>query len=114
MQEFSQAWGGQVISNGFVMTLSYNTGSTQRQRLAEILESGIEGLTTTFRVSVVELAWDDFLYDMRNAHFPLFRAGWIQDIPHPHNWVVPYFIGVRAQDIGNRKGSRHRKQDSLN
>ncbi len=96
MQEFSQAWGGQVLSQGFAITLSYNTDNYSRQRLAEIVKTGLEGLTTTFHVNVVELPWPDYLSDLRARMLPLSTGGWQQDIPHPHNWVVPYLSGTYA------------------
>ncbi len=93
LQEFGQAWGGQVMTNGFVFTLTYNTGNTGRQKFAEILKAGIEALNPAFHVNVVELTSSDYNADNFASRMPLFRSGWIQDIPHPHNWARPYLSG---------------------
>ncbi len=96
LQELSLAWNGQVISSGFVFTVSYNTGSLRRQAFAETLETGIEALSPAFQVHVLELPWNEFYYDFHNAHTPIFCTGWIQDIPHPHNWIDPYLLSTYA------------------
>ncbi len=101
LQEFGQAWGGQVIAQGFAITLTYNTGNLQRQKAGEILKSGIEALSPNFHVNIAELEWTQFLAAQRARQLPIFFSGWVQDIPHPHNWVVPYLIGTFAgrQDL---------------
>jgi peptide/nickel transport system substrate-binding protein len=96
MQEFSQAWEGQVAAVGFTLTLAYNEGNTARQAFCEILRDGIEALDPRFHVNVVAPPWPDFLEDLRGSRLPIFVAGWLQDIPHPHNWVVAYLLGTYA------------------
>jgi peptide/nickel transport system substrate-binding protein len=96
MQEFSQAWGGQVSSLGFTLTIAYNEGNETRRIFCETLEAGIEALDPKFHVNVVALPWPDYSEDMRERRLPIFVAGWIQDIPHPHNWLVPYLLGTYA------------------
>lgn len=96
LQEFSQAWGGQVLSQGFVMTLTYNTGNVARQRVAEILKADIEALNPNFHINVQALSVTDYNSDQNNSRIPIFRVGWQQDMPHPHNWLVPYFAGIYA------------------
>jgi peptide/nickel transport system substrate-binding protein len=91
MQEFAQAWGGQVLQHGFEITLAYRTGSLQPQRIAEILKTNLEALTSTFHVNVMTLTLSEYQTDVRAWRLPFFWAGWAQDIPHPHNWVVPWF-----------------------
>ncbi|MBN2394805.1 MAG: ABC transporter substrate-binding protein [Anaerolineae bacterium] len=96
LQEFNQAWGGQVATVGFSLTLSYNQGNATRQAVAEILKAGIEALDPKFHVNVVEMEWPDYLDDTRYSRTPIIISGWMQDIPHPHNWVQPYLIGTYA------------------
>ncbi|OQA17155.1 MAG: Heme-binding protein A precursor [Chloroflexi bacterium ADurb.Bin360] len=96
MEEFSQAWNGQVISSGFAITLSYNSGNLQREQFIESLKAGIEGLSPNFQINKLELPWMDYLPDLRDARIPIFISSWIQDIPHPYNWVQPYLIGTYA------------------
>jgi len=92
LQELSLAWNGQVISSGFVFTVPYNTGSLRSQAFAETLETSIEALSPAFQIHVLELSWEEFHHDFRNAHTPIFLRGWIQDTPHPHNWIDPYLL----------------------
>lgn len=96
LNEFNQAYGGQVASNGFMLTLVYNQGNTARQRAAEILEANVEALDSRFQIEVLGLEWTAYLDDQRAGRLPIFTAGWLQDIPHPHNWVVPYLTGTYA------------------
>jgi peptide/nickel transport system substrate-binding protein len=97
LQEFGQAWGGQVIAQGFAITLTYNTGNFQRQKVEEILKSGIEALSPNFQVNVMESTWEQFLAAQSALQLPLFFGGWMQDYPHPHNWVQPYLLGTFAR-----------------
>jgi peptide/nickel transport system substrate-binding protein len=96
LQEFGQAWGGQVITHGFTLTISYNQGNTSRQALANILKSNIEALNPKFHINVLELPLSDYVIDLRSYYLPIMTAGWLQDIPHPHNWVEPYLLGTYA------------------
>jgi peptide/nickel transport system substrate-binding protein len=89
-QAFQQAWGGQLWTSGFSMTLAYNTGNDQRRRACEILKQGVESITDTFQVNVVGVPWGEYLNDMVAGRLPAFVLGWHQDYHHPHNWVVPY------------------------
>jgi peptide/nickel transport system substrate-binding protein len=93
MQEFQQAWGGQVWTNGFSLTIAYNTGSISRQRACEILKQNIEAITDTFHINVVDMDWTTYLGEMRARRLPLFSTGWMEDYHHPHNWVYPYMHG---------------------
>ncbi len=96
LQEFSQAWDGQVITTGFSLTLTYNQGNVARQHVAEILKADLEALSPQFHVNVVALEWANYLDDVRNSRMPLFVSGWRQDYPHPHSWVAPWLVGTYA------------------
>jgi peptide/nickel transport system substrate-binding protein len=97
--EFEQAWGGQVWSNGFSMTIAYNGGNTQRQAAAEIIKENVESITDTFHITVTDLLWGDYVDAITGSELPLFLIGWIEDYHHPHNWVFPYMhpSGMWAQ-----------------
>ena len=88
--EFQQAWGGEVWSNGFSMTIAYNGGNTQRQAAAEIIEENVESITDTFHITVVDIPWSQFLDAILGSQLPLYAMGWVEDYHHPHNWVQPY------------------------
>lgn len=89
-QEFQQAWGGQVWTNGFSLTLAYNTGNAMRQRVCEILKQNIEAITDTLHVNIVGLDWATLLSEWGAERLPLVMSGWFEDYHHPHNWVQPY------------------------
>jgi len=101
LNQINQAWGGLVGTNGFSVTLVYNLGNTDRLKVAEILKENIEALNPNFHIEILGLDWTTFLNEQRAERLPIFIQGWSQDIPHPHNWVVPYLGGVFAnsQDL---------------
>jgi peptide/nickel transport system substrate-binding protein len=87
MQEFQQAWGGQVWSQGFSMTLAYNEGNDTRQAIAEILAQNLNAITDSFNVSVVGMPWEELLAARRAGQLPIYVGGWLEDYHHPYNWV---------------------------
>lgn len=94
--EFNQAWGGLLEDYGFTITFAYNTGNAQRKAFLENLQTNIQALDPDFTVNVIELDWPTYLADYRAKRLPIATSGWLQDIPHPHNWVVPYLTGTYA------------------
>ncbi len=97
LQELGQAWGGQALSQGLAFTLSYNIGGNPvRQRFAELMKSGLESLSPNLHVTVMALPFNDFNSDRQNARLPLFASGWLQEIPHPSNWVYGYLTDIYA------------------
>jgi hypothetical protein len=91
------AFGGDAATHGFTVTLIYTEGNPTAQSACGILKNGIESLSIKYHVNITSLPWSDLLTQQLNGHLPIFIAGWMQDIPHPHNWVVPYLTGVYAQ-----------------
>ena len=96
VQEFNQAWGGQVAAKGFRVTIAYNTGNLVRQKVAEILKTNIEALDPKYHVDIAGISWPDLLRDIRAKRVPIAVSGWMQDIAHPSNWVQPYLLGTYA------------------
>ena len=97
LQEFGQAWGGQVLSNGFVMTVPFSIGDPERQAFANVLKTGIEGLNPNFHIYIVGLSSSDYqaesLFGNSNSTMPISVNGWLEDIPHPDDWVQGYLAG---------------------
>jgi peptide/nickel transport system substrate-binding protein len=89
-EELQQAWGGQVWSNGFSMTIAYNTGNTRRQAAAEIIKENVESITDTFHITITDMPWGDYRNAIGASELPMFVMGWIADYNHPNNWVHPY------------------------
>lgn len=94
--EMNQAFGGAAAANGFTVTLAYNDNSSDRQEICQILKAGIESLSPSYHVNLVSLPWADYLARQHEGSLPVSVGGWAQDIPHPHNWVVPFLTGVYA------------------
>jgi peptide/nickel transport system substrate-binding protein len=82
------------------MTLAYNTGSTQRQTIGQILQAELSAINENFIIEVTGLPWPTFLRNSRARKFPIFTQAWLEDIHETHNWVVPYTVGT----FGDRQG----------
>ncbi len=93
-EEMALAFDGAAAANGFSFGCAYNEGNTYRRVLCELLKSGFESLDPKYHVDVIMLSWSDYLNAQYGNKLPVFTAGWGQDIPHPHNWVVPYLVGT--------------------
>ena len=113
-QEFDQAWGGQVASNGFELTLAYNNGNFTRQKIAEIIKAGVEAIDPKYHINIIGLDWTDFIKDQYYGRIPIFITGWAQDIPHPHNWVQPYLVGVYGYRQHMPDDMRNKYQNKIN
>jgi peptide/nickel transport system substrate-binding protein len=75
---------------GFHMTAVYNSGNTARQTVGQIFQNDLSAINEKFVVEVTQLPWAAFLEAQRAKKLPLFISGWQEDIPDPHNWLVPY------------------------
>ena len=95
-EEMALAFDGAAAANGFSFGCAYNEGNTTRQVYCELLKSGFESLDPKYHVDVIPLPWADYLAAQRAYKLPITTGGWSNDIPHPHNWVVPYLIGTYA------------------
>jgi peptide/nickel transport system substrate-binding protein len=88
--EFQQAWGGQVWTQGFSLTLAYNDGNLTRQRILEILAQNLQVINPAFRLNVINLPGPDLLNTVGARRMPSYVGGWGEDYHHPHDWVQPY------------------------
>lgn len=95
-EEMALAFDGAAAADGFSFGCAYNEGNTTRQVYCELLKAGFESLDAKYHIDVIPLPWADYLTAQRAYKLPIFTGGWMQDIPHPHNWVVPYLIGTYA------------------
>jgi peptide/nickel transport system substrate-binding protein len=95
-EELALAFDGEAAANGFSFGCAYNEGNNPRRLLCELLKAGFESLDPKYNIDVIPLPWADYLTFSRNYKLPIQIGGWMQDIPHPHNWVVPYLTGTYA------------------
>ncbi|HEX9018903.1 MAG TPA: ABC transporter substrate-binding protein [Anaerolineaceae bacterium] len=82
--------GKSLWDTGFRMTIAYNTGNTARQTAAQIFQAGLSSVNPKFIIEVTGLPWPAFLSAQRAKKLTMFISGWQEDIPDPHNWLVPY------------------------
>jgi len=82
--------GKSLWDTGFRMTIAYNTGNTARQTAAQIFQAGLAAVNDKFVIEVTGLPWPAFLSAQRAKKLTMFISGWQEDIPDPHNWLVPY------------------------
>ena len=102
---------GDVWTTGFRLQALYNQGNTGRQTIADILAKNIALINNLFVIETVGLPWPTFLRTVRSHQAPYFVSGWAEDIHDPHNWYVPYLIGVFAlnQNMPNDLKGQFRK-----
>lgn len=93
-EEIALAFDGEAAANGFSLGCVYNEGNAPRRVLCELLKSGVESLDAKYHINISMLPWADYITAQSNNQLPILTGGWIQDIPHPHNWVKPYLIGT--------------------
>jgi peptide/nickel transport system substrate-binding protein len=81
---------------GFRVSGIYNTGNTQRQTIAEILQAGLQEADQKYVVEVVGLPWPTFLQANTAKKLPIFIIGWQSDYYDTHNWSYTFTAGYYA------------------
>jgi peptide/nickel transport system substrate-binding protein len=79
---------------GFRFTVPYDAGSLDRQVLGQILQTELGAINDKFVIEVTGLPWPAFKEKEDGGSLPIFLRGWAEDIHDPHNWVVPFTIGI--------------------
>ena len=82
--------GKSLWDTGFRLTVAYNTGNTARGTYAQILAQGITAVNNKFIIEATSMPWATFLRAQRAHKLPAFVVGWQEDIPDPHDWLIPY------------------------
>jgi peptide/nickel transport system substrate-binding protein len=90
VEEFKQAFDGQVWDNGFYVQLAYNEGNDTRRLASEILKAGVEAVNPKFTLALVNMPWPVLLNSRRQGVLPVYVGGWLEDFHDPHNWVHPF------------------------
>jgi peptide/nickel transport system substrate-binding protein len=94
--ELKAAWDGKAWSDGFQVTLTYNTGNVQRKIAAELLEKNLEsfnakrGRAPSININVLDMPWPSYLKALDDEQLAVFWDGWWEDYPHPHDWVSAF------------------------
>jgi ABC-type transport system substrate-binding protein len=96
---FPESGYANVWQSGFELTISYNTGNTQRQIACEMIATFFTTLSTydnrsstlpPFKVNVINLDWPVILDKFENFELPTWIIGWLADFADADNWVRPY------------------------
>jgi len=104
VQHLQTAWGGEVWTKGFKVTIVCGPDVSTRRVPAEVIKDTIElelpdylathgidrPLGAVDSVVVVGQDWGTFITNMYSEVLPAFVVGWLADFPDPHNWVVPF------------------------
>jgi peptide/nickel transport system substrate-binding protein len=86
-----RAWGGKAWEKGFKFTMTYNTGSENREAACQILKKNIESLNPRFRVDLRGVDWAAYLDKAQRRMMPVFSRGWVADYPDAHNFVYAFY-----------------------
>lgn len=92
-EHFKKAWGGEVWEKGFAFTITYNTGSAQRQIAAEMLKRNVEKLNPKFKIDVRGVMWASFLEKTTARQMPMWVRGWVADYADAHNFYFAFMHG---------------------
>ncbi len=102
---FKAAWGGQVWTNGFTLTLAYNAGNTTRKTECDILAADINALNPKFHVTSAAQQWSSYSAQWLAGLLPVFADGWLMDYPDASDFIGPFMSTTgafsQAQGYGN-------------
>ena len=80
-----------LATQGFTLSMYYNTGNIARQMGGVLLKAGIESLNPKYHVNVVAINWNTILGLVPFQRVPLYRMGWLADYPDAHNFATPFY-----------------------
>ena len=88
--QYFNDWPG-LTSNGFTITLCYNSGNGERQELCSLIQSAIQGISPNFHVNIVALDWDTYLTAAVTQQLSTYVIGWVADFPDTHDFALPFY-----------------------
>lgn len=104
-------------SDGFTITIFYNSGNTVREKTANLLGQNLQELGPNIHVNVQGLDFSTaFLPKQRAKALPVFYLGWLPDYAFPDNYVVTFAHsqdGVYSKRIGYVNPQLDAKLDAL-
>ncbi len=106
-----KAWGGQVWEKGFLFTLGFMEGRSDRQLAGQILKKMLESLNPRFKVEVRGIQWSTYLDHHQSGKLPIVNARWGLDFADPHNAVHPFLHS--AGNYSKAAGYRNPSADAL-
>lgn len=104
-------------SDGFTITIFYNSGNTVREKTAQLLAQNLRDLGPNVNVNVQALDFSTaFLPKQRAFALPVFYLGWAPDYAYPDNYVVTFAhskSGVYSKRVGYVNPELDAKLDAL-
>ncbi len=85
----------------YTITIYYNSGNTQRQQLASLLQNSWGQLG--FKVSVTPLSWPTLLSKTGSGDFQVYIVGWAPDFLDPDDYIGPFLQSAVVFDSLNYK-----------
>ncbi len=85
----------------YTITIYYNSGNTQRQQLASLLQNSWGQLG--FKISVTPLSWPTLLSKTGSGDFQVYIVGWAPDFLDPDDYIGPFLQSAVAFDSLNYK-----------
>jgi peptide/nickel transport system substrate-binding protein len=93
-EECKLAWGGELWEKGMYLTITYNTGNTSRQTVAEILADNLEFINPKFTIETRGVQWSQFLDERGNKKLPVSIIGWVPDFADPDNFIHIFYAST--------------------
>ena len=93
-EECRQAWGGELWEKGMYLTITYNTGNTSRQTVAEILADNLEFINPKFTIETRGVQWSTFLDERGQKKLPVSIVGWVPDFADPDNFIHIFYAST--------------------
>jgi peptide/nickel transport system substrate-binding protein len=84
------ATGHSWYTDGFTITVYYNTGNTVRHGACEILKAGLEAISPNIIVNTQALDWSVYLGDLYGGKLPVFMLGWAPDYSDADDYANPF------------------------
>ncbi len=108
---FKAAWGGKLWQNGFTLPVIYNSGSTTRQKILEILKRDIESLNPKFKIDVREVPTSQLFKLRRGGQITAWVGNWTMDYADPHNLAFPFYASQGT--FGAQQHNKNAQLDAL-
>lgn len=105
---FKKAWDGKLWDTGFTVVITYNSGSTNRKRVAELLKANIEALNPKFHLTIREVPFAQMIQDQNSSRLAMSVGGWGPDYPDPDDYIPVFYGSTR---IGGYYGPAHNFQN---
>ncbi|WP_297550192.1 ABC transporter substrate-binding protein [Thermococcus sp.] len=88
-----------INPSDYTITIYYNTGNTQREKIATLLQNTWGQLG--FKISVTPLSWPTLLSKTASGDFDVYIVGWAPDFLDPDDYVGPFLQSAVVFDSLN-------------